>query len=78
VNLGVDRQIYEEILGPAPDRQRGTVIDTGVDYTEDWHTALVRSRTREAAVRQPTSPLGVPGAGRPTASRQKWTPLPLW
>lgn len=35
VNLGVDRQTYEELLGPAPRQAAGSeVIDTGTDYTE--------------------------------------------
>ena len=34
VNLGVDREAYEERLGPAPRQPAGyEVIDTGVDYT---------------------------------------------
>jgi len=34
VNLGVDRQTYEDLLGPAPRQAAGyEVIDTGVDYT---------------------------------------------
>jgi hypothetical protein len=34
VNLGVDREAYEELFGPAPRRPAGyEVIDTGVDYT---------------------------------------------
>lgn len=35
INLGVDRQSYEELLGPAPRQAAGyEVIDTGVDYTD--------------------------------------------
>ena len=35
VNLGVDRQTYEQLFGPAPRQAAGSaVIDTGVDYTE--------------------------------------------
>jgi uncharacterized protein DUF6194 len=34
VNLGVDREAYEERLGPAPRQSAGyEVLDTGVDYT---------------------------------------------
>src|SRR5512133_1241543 len=34
VNLGVDSEAYEELLGPAPRQPAGyEVIDTGVDYT---------------------------------------------
>jgi hypothetical protein len=34
VNLGLDREAYEERLGPAPRQPAGyEVIDTGVDYT---------------------------------------------
>jgi hypothetical protein len=34
VNLGVDREAYEALLGPAPRQAAGyEVIDTGVDYT---------------------------------------------
>ncbi len=34
INLGVDRQTYETLLGPAPRQAAGDeVIDTGFDYT---------------------------------------------
>lgn len=34
INLGVDRQTYETLLGPAPRQAAGyEVIDTGFDYT---------------------------------------------
>jgi hypothetical protein len=35
VNLGVDRQAYEDLLGPAPRQPAGyDVVDTGCDYTD--------------------------------------------
>lgn len=35
INLGVDRQTYEDLLGPAPRQVAGyEVIDTGFDYTD--------------------------------------------
>jgi len=34
INLGVDRESYEELFGPAPRQAVGTeVLDTGFDYT---------------------------------------------